>query len=185
MLILLMVFSENPDIFDIYDQDNAMANVNVLAEAMESPLFGNMEPELIYALENGNASWLSHDWGLSPEMYEKTPGLKENFDMLALANDSCNKEFVAALEAKHFPIYLTQFHPERNGYEWFDSESIPHSPEAILIGQYMGNFLVDEARKNSHKFDSIKQLNSMLIDDNPITIMPENQIPIYFFKTSA
>lgn len=44
-----------------------------------------------------------------------------------------------------------QWHPEKNSYEWTPSLHIPHTPEAVRMGQEVANFFVSEARRNTHK----------------------------------
>jgi gamma-glutamyl hydrolase len=40
------------------------------------------------------------------------------FDILALAHNDENDMFLAVIEAKNYPIYGSQFHPEKSNYEW-------------------------------------------------------------------
>lgn len=45
---------------------------------------------------------------------------------------------------KKYPIYGTQWHPEKLSFEWTPKEVIDHSPDAIFVGQYMANFFVNQ-----------------------------------------
>lgn len=45
---------------------------------------------------------------------------------------------------KKYPIYGTQWHPEKLQFEWEPKEAISHSPDAVLVGQYMANFFVKQ-----------------------------------------
>jgi gamma-glutamyl hydrolase len=49
-----------------------------------------------------------------------------------------------------YPITATQWHPEKNAFEWVTYLHIPHSPDAIEVTQEVANFFVSEARKNTH-----------------------------------
>ena len=90
----------------------------------------------------------------------KTPSLANFYKILSTNKDLQGVEFVSTIEANNYPIYGTQWHPEKNAYEWgMDSDGIPkeginHSPQAIAVEQYMANFYVQQARHNFHKFDS-------------------------------
>lgn len=44
--------------------------------------------------------------------------MRKFFTLLATAKNDAGDEFVAVLEAKEFPIYAVQFHPEKNIFEW-------------------------------------------------------------------
>jgi len=57
------------------------------------------------------------------------------------------------LAAYDYPIYGTQWHPEKNAFEW-TRPYIPHSPSAIKTTFYMAEFFVSEARKNFHRFET-------------------------------
>ena len=46
--------------------------------------------------------------------------------------------------AKKYPIYGTQWHPEKNVFEWTTKEGINHSEHAIMITQTAVNFFVSE-----------------------------------------
>jgi len=50
--------------------------------------------------------------------------------------------------AKKYPIYAIQWHAEKNQYEWSTTENIPHSAEAVQLGQYMGNFFISQGNNN-------------------------------------
>jgi hypothetical protein len=64
-------------------------------------------------------------------------------------------EFVAALEAKNYPIWATQFHPEKNAFEWTRKyDEIPHSIEAMETSAFFAQFFVEQTRLNNHQFES-------------------------------
>ena len=48
--------------------------------------------------------------------------------------------------AYDYPFYGTQWHPEKNSFEWTTFEAINHSKEAVLVTQYVANFFVDQGR---------------------------------------
>merc|ERR1711964_953514 len=66
--------------------------------------------------------------------------------------DKQGKEFVSIVESKDYPFYATQWHPEKNVYEWNYEEVIDHTMNAIAIAQNLANFFVSEARKNERQF---------------------------------
>lgn len=42
-----------------------------------------------------------------------------------------------------YPIYGTQWHPEKNAFEW-RRPYVPHSPSAVRISFYVAQFFVNE-----------------------------------------
>ena len=62
---------------------------------------------------------------------------------------------MAAFEAHNYPIWGTQFHPEKNPYEWTRKyQNIPHSKDAIKVASFFADYFVEEARLNWHAFES-------------------------------
>ena len=53
---------------------------------------------------------------------------------------------------KKYPMYGIQWHPEKMLYVWNSDLDINHSVHGMMVAQYMANFFICEARKNSNKF---------------------------------
>ena len=60
--------------------------------------------------------------------------MRHFFNIIATSITDKNKEYVAAIEAKHYPIYGVQWHPERQK----------------TAGQFI-DFFISEIKKNNHK----------------------------------
>lgn len=56
------------------------------------------------------------------------------FDVTAMSYDNNGTPFVSTLEGKQFPVYVNQFHPEKNAYEWLNEVHANHSPNAVQAG---------------------------------------------------
>jgi len=72
------------------------------------------------------------------------------------------------IEAFNYPIYATQFHPEKPAFEWNSTLTINHSRESILSNNYLMQFFVDETRFNSHSFTSTDLTNSLIYNYSPL-----------------
>ena len=81
-----------------------------------------------------------------------------------------------SITAKKYPIFGTQWHPEKNNFEYNTNEDICHTSTAILMTQYMSNFFVNQARKSQHKFASEERLQELVI---------YNYSPVYTGKTDG
>jgi len=79
--------------------------------------------------------------------------------------------FIAAVEAREYPVYATQFHPEKNPFEW--RVKADHSKQGVEIAQFLANFFVQETRRNHHKFDTNQQVQELLIY-NFEPVVPKN-----------
>ena len=63
-------------------------------------------------------------------------------------------EFVASIEAKKYPIYATQFHPEKPSSLWAEGYKINHSWQSIMNNGHFGEYFVSLARQNNNTFGS-------------------------------
>lgn len=59
-------------------------------------------------------------------------------------NKADSFSYLKQTKGKNYPIYGTQWHPEKCQFEWEPKEAIDHSPDAVLVGQYMANFFVKQ-----------------------------------------
>lgn len=82
--------------------------------------------------------------------------------MLSTNVDRKGRVFGSTIEGKRYPVFGTQWHPEKNIFEWTDREAIPHTPQAIEVAQYTANFFVEHARNSTHRF-AYGELDSLVI----------------------
>jgi gamma-glutamyl hydrolase len=117
-----------------------------------------MPASLQAALEIENITENSHHSGIVPEQYKQNRRLRDFFTVLSTNQlGSSGRRFVSTIEAKKYPISATQWHPEKNNFEWgsigrFGFDAIPHSANAVALSQYMANNFVARARLSSHRF---------------------------------
>ena len=68
------------------------------------------------------------------------------------------------IEAKNYPIWGTQYHPEKNPYEWTTKyKNIPHSRDAIKVANFHAEYFVEQTRRNHHQFESRELEEAYLI----------------------
>ncbi|XP_060730192.1 gamma-glutamyl hydrolase [Tachysurus vachellii] len=130
-------------------------------ESTDSRMFKDFPKDLMTSLANKPLTENSHEWSITTEKFTANKKLKNFYKILSTSTDG-QTEFVSTVEANDFPIYGTQWHPEKNAFEW-TREYIPHSPAAIRTTFYMAQFFVSEARKSLHKFPSKKEEQNALI----------------------
>ncbi|XP_030611820.1 gamma-glutamyl hydrolase [Archocentrus centrarchus] len=150
-------------------------------EAKDSRMFKGFPAQLIKALASEPLTENSHKWSLGVLTYNTNEELRKFYKVLSTNTDG-NVEFVSTVEAHEYPIYGTQWHPEKNAFEW-RQPYIPHSPSAIKTTFYMAEFFVSEARKNFHKFESEEEESRALIYNyNPVYTGTKSSFEqIYFF----
>jgi gamma-glutamyl hydrolase len=108
-----------------------------------------------YAMEN-------HVHGVHMDGFAENPSLLSFFDILSLSLDRQGEMYVSTIEAKDYPISATQWHPEKNAFEW-GAFNIPHDAIAVLVTQSVANAFINLARRNSHAPSSREEEDSLLI----------------------
>jgi gamma-glutamyl hydrolase len=91
------------------------------------------------------------------------------------------KAFVSSIEGKRIPVYATQWHPEKNQFEWNPEEGphppppptrhlsalltaaagIDHSAQGVAVMSQMSQFFVNQARLSNRAFPSEMELESV------------------------
>ncbi|KAF7660102.1 hypothetical protein LDENG_00288160 [Lucifuga dentata] len=151
-------------------------------ETKQSRMFKGFPAELMGALASEPLTVNSHKWSLRLQTFDKNEELKKFYKVLSTNTDG-KTEFVSTVEAYKFPIYATQWHPEKNAFEW-TRPYIPHSPAAVKTTFYMAEFFVNEARKSFHRFDTEEEENALIYNYAPVYTGNKNQSAfeqIYFF----
>ncbi|KAI1889100.1 hypothetical protein AGOR_G00175600 [Albula goreensis] len=133
----------------------------------KSRMFSKFPVDVLEALASEPITENSHEWSLTVESYNKSEELLNFYSILSTNTDG-KVEFVSTMEAKDLPIYGTQWHPEKNAFEW-TRPYIPHSPYAVKATFFMAEFFVNEARRSCHRFSSKEEeLEALIYNYNPI-----------------
>lgn len=144
-----------------------------LPAANTSTIFNTLDPNwsqrVMNIMSTKNVSLLSHSHGISPQAYAQYPALGQMYKVLSYMNDKSGSTFVGMIEGVKYPIYGTQFHPEKNLFEW-NQASIPHFYEAVEMSQFLSNFFVSQTRKNLNQFPSNELTPALIYNWPPVFI---------------
>jgi len=170
-----------------FDGEPPYVRRNKFTDAANSSwVFTSYNPEIgwmvMKKMENFKLSLLSHSHGVAPESYKQYKNLSDTYKVLSTMEDKKGKQFIAMIEAKDYPIYGSQFHPEKNLYEW-NTAIIPHDEDAVAMSTFLSNFLVSEARRNNNTFESKEELKKYLIYNWDPYFIDEYFVTIYAFKS--
>jgi len=153
-----------------FDSENYAIPLTFVINATDSRLFNpdNCPQDVYEALGTQAITMNNHQDGVTPDAFYASAAMTSFYRLVSTNLDRKGREFVSTIEAYDVPVYGTQWHPEKNIYEWNTDEEIPHSLVAVLSAQYTADFFVNEARKSNHSF-STAQLNQYLIyNQNPV-----------------
>ncbi|XP_008290933.1 gamma-glutamyl hydrolase [Stegastes partitus] len=155
--------------------------LNFTAATKDSRMFKGFPAELMEDLASEPLTENSHQWSLATSTYNTNEDLRKFYKVLSTNTDG-KIEFVSTVEAYDYPIYGTQWHPEKNAFEW-SRPYIPHSPSAVKTTFYMAEFFVNEARKNFHRFESEEgESRALIYNYSPVYKGPNSSFQqIYYF----
>jgi gamma-glutamyl hydrolase len=117
---LLIATSKNTNILDPpsgqMDSYNLSIPLDFTAAAPQSRLFSK-SGQIYTILERENVTMNNHHYGIYPAHFDATPALTSMFNVLSTNKDRKGVEFVSTIEAWKYPIYGSQWHPEKNDFE--------------------------------------------------------------------
>jgi len=116
-------------------------------------------------LSSSNITMNNHHSGISPTEFINNSNLTDLFRITSTNVDPEGKPFVSTIESIHYPIYGTQYHPEKNNFEFglmdassTDSEyytdeayeAINHSEQAVQLSMRLAMFFVGKVRLSTY-----------------------------------
>ncbi|CAL8463735.1 g3269 [Coccomyxa elongata] len=160
---LAIIASGNVTILGSYDSEDTAAPLYFTEKAKNSRFFGSLPEKIVADLAAKPYARESHSHGLSLASFDANKVLKEEYEVLSLSTDPEGEVYISTMESKKYPYTATQWHPEKNAYEWGDKLHIPHSKGAIDVTYAVASFFVDQARGNFHAPRSILEEDDALI----------------------
>jgi gamma-glutamyl hydrolase len=146
-----------------YDSYNYSIPLVLTSNAASSRLFNGLSSETVKTLTTKNVTQNLHHDGVLPKSYTENANLAKIFNLLSVNTDRKGTPFGSTMEGKELPFYATQWHPERNQFDWGPKEGLNKSPEALHAMQDLANFYVSETRKNFHSFPTPAEEEDNLI----------------------
>eukprot|EP01060_Flectonema_neradi_P033267 TRINITY_DN5534_c0_g1_i1.p1 TRINITY_DN5534_c0_g1~~TRINITY_DN5534_c0_g1_i1.p1 ORF type:complete len:317 (+),score=58.22 TRINITY_DN5534_c0_g1_i1:148-1098(+) len=164
-----------------FDSENISLPLDLTSFAQQSRILDGSsqygdELRTILSNKSNPVTMNNHQNGVTPDTYKKTASLNTFFNVISTNVDRKNREFISMWEGKTAPIYGSQWHPEKNNFEWGVSKSDPslpleainHSPEAVKASQAMADFFIAEAKRNSHAFPTPADEYNALVWHYPV-----------------
>lgn len=156
MQVLALLASRNASVlsYGVFDAEDASWPLAISWDGHHSSRIFSADtapPDVIATLMTENVTVNLHHDGVALGDWLANPRLGDFFILASTNVDRGGKTFASTLEAWEFPITATQWHPERNQYEW-RSLGINHGADAIAAMQYMGNHFIGDARRNTQSF---------------------------------
>ena len=166
-----------------YDSYYVSLPLTLTPAAKKSFLFDvdEIPAKLFNAFQTENITLNLHHDGVDPAAYEENPELGSAFTILSTNVDLKGKPFVSTFEAKKYPFYGAQWHPERPMFTWHPSENVIHNDRTIEAGLWMARRIVESARRSKSSFESDEEI-PLIERDVPVHNLYSN---IYYYKQST
>lgn len=178
---LLGVLTAGKNLLKPTNSLNITLNLNFNPDIATSRLLQNMSKEIWNNLATKHFTQNNHQYSLLFKDFQATPELSDFLRVLTTSVDRDNKTFVSLFEAKKYPFYGSQFHPEKSLFRWHPNEDINHSFDSIKASQYFGNFFINEAKKSHHRFDSVAMEARSVVENGLNVFLPGNNFEQNFY----
>jgi len=155
--------SGNLSLLTQFNSENITLPLTFTPAAANSAFLGSMSPWLQRVITTQNVTMNDHSWGVSPASFQNDKNLPNFYTVTSTSVDRDGLVFISTMEAKKYPILGTQWHPEKNVFEWTTAEPINHSPDAVAVTQFAMDFFVNRTRLNFNKFSTPQEEAAALI----------------------
>jgi gamma-glutamyl hydrolase len=128
--------------------------------------------------------WFHHRWAVTLETYQNTAGINSFWKLVSTSKTGDGVEFVSTVEAVKYPYLMTQYHPEKNSFEWHINASRTYS--AVSVEQKFINQFVKIARLSSNRFTDENEWTRLSIYNFQPLFTPNDAdfIQVYLFDES-
>lgn len=135
-----------------------------------------MSEEDLTTIKTENVTVNGHNYGVSPEKFKQDPGIAAFWDMLTINEAQDGKLFVSSMEAKKYPFFGVQFHPEIAQTPSSRQVSfVELSWKGIQAQMYFGKFFVSCARANKQQFEaSSLDINKEVLENHLFYRLPNS-----------
>jgi len=161
---LLCLADNNTSILDgPFDSEDLPLALKLTSAAEQSRLFKAMGSNLQEIVTKEKVTYNNHHQGLTPKHFNNLPRLVEFYNVLSTNEDAKGSPFISTIEAKKYPFWGVQWHPEKALFEWNPKTLIDHSYDSVLLNGWTARFFVNECRKNDNHFADTKSETAALI----------------------
>lgn len=167
-----------------YDVDTASLPIEFTRNPLHTKFYSELG-KAAHEFETHSFTYNSHAWSLDPKMLKTDAGLRDFWTLTAIShmpnNGSSPLPFVASIEAKDYPIFGTQYHPEKPSELWVEGKDINHTWESIDLQRHFSELLVKMSRANPNTYGDFMAEAAHDINQYDV-IIHEGYGPVHVFK---
>ena len=174
----------DPKILTSVRGQDGVINTLDFANRDKSYLYKDLTNDQLNKLSKGDgAVYFSHHWAITEATFNRISDLKNFWTIVSYTTSPYNEQFISSFESKKYPFYATQFHPEKNLYEWSVYADRTQTGNEII--QMLSNKFVEKARQSKNKFANDNEFFAMSIYKYDAKIVGTYFTQIYVFKENT
>lgn len=163
LLHILVANSTSALCTNCYDSEDVSWPLNLTRSAPLYSMYSQLFPQSLHALATQPITMNFHVSGIPPSLYDSSsrfPQLREFFTVLSTNLDRKGRAFVSSVQAKDWPIFAVQYHPERPAFEFSNlpgDVGLVHTRAAVQTNNELAIVFVERARQSRRKFASFEE----------------------------
>jgi gamma-glutamyl hydrolase len=180
--VVTMGLAGKPHIIDDFKHPVQQDAVEILQKGR---MFSNMPDHFVESMKNQRSMFYNHRYGFNLSLLSDNKVLDDFFIITAKGIDDNGKEFIAGMEAKDYPIFIVQYHPERTLSEWRNKEHFNHPDDIGMAALTQAAFFVSEATKNKQRFVSFEAMEYFLMNNHEAVYFNVTWPRVYFYDKKS
>ncbi|CDW80233.1 peptidase c26 family protein [Stylonychia lemnae] len=178
---LAMFVSDTPDtLLENFDSRNDLYNLEFQVDPTSTKMFGSMGSQA-YIYEQNPILFNYHIWGISPATFQNDKKLNDFYTVTSTSVDNGGKVFANTIEAKNYPFFGTQFHPEgplNNNVDY----AIDRSLFSIQNNRYFGDFFVNQCRLSNNDRFTWEEYVQLAVENYDLIVSADSSVTDIVFR---
>ncbi|CDW78272.1 gamma-glutamyl hydrolase-like [Stylonychia lemnae] len=160
--LLHIIVANNTQALGWSKYENKRANTQINHHLFNSSrLLQSLTSEVLHTIQQRDILYHLHHRGIPVKDYERFEKLADFFHILS-TNIFEDQEIVSTAEAKNYPIYVFQYHPEVV-YEPTPDINSDKSRHSVTFAHQLTSFFKAELLKNNHRFESEEDIDQIRV----------------------
>ena len=115
---MLIVADGNDNVKDFLQNfdsfKNLMCKIKLTKEGKQSKIINGIDKKMVKRIQREKCTLNNHFMGVTPSKFKRIKSINDFYKIVGTSKDRKGKEFIAILEARNYPFYAVQWHPERS-----------------------------------------------------------------------
>ena len=115
---MLIVADGNDNVKDFLQNfdsfKNLMCKIKITKEGKLSKIVKGIDKSILKRIQKEKCTLNNHFMGISPSKFKRIKLINDFYKIVGTSKDRKGKEFIAILEARNYPFFAVQWHPERS-----------------------------------------------------------------------